>query len=47
LALEGDGLTRDAVLGHPALAALEIYPDVLDKIIKRASTIKETIGVMS
>jgi putative nucleotidyltransferase with HDIG domain len=44
----GDGeLTRDALLGHPALSALEIYPDVLDKIIKRSSTIKETIGVMS
>jgi len=46
--LAHDGvLTSDAVVGHPALAALEIYPDVLDKIIKRASVVKETIGVMS
>ena len=47
LALEDGALTSDALLGHPALAALEIYPDVLDKIIKRASVVKETIGVMS
>ncbi|HYP98545.1 MAG TPA: HDOD domain-containing protein [Polyangiaceae bacterium] len=47
LALEGGTLSSDAVLGHPALAALEIYPDVLDKIIKRTSVIKDTIGVMS
>jgi len=46
LASEGT-LTSDALLGHPALAALEIYPDVLDKILKRASVVKETIGVMS
>lgn len=42
-----DALTSDALLGHPALAALEIYPDILDKILKRASVVKETIGVMS
>ena len=47
LTAEGDTLTSSAVAGHPALAALEIYPDVLEKIIKRASLIKETIGVMS
>ena len=47
LALENATLGPEMVLGHPALAALEIYPDVLEKIIKRASTIKETIGVMS
>jgi putative nucleotidyltransferase with HDIG domain len=46
LADEGS-LTTDALTGHPALAALEIYPDVLDKIIKRASFVKETIRVMS
>ena len=43
----GAVLTSDAVLGHPALAALEIYPDVLEKIVKRAGVVKETIGVMS
>jgi putative nucleotidyltransferase with HDIG domain len=47
LASEDGALTSDALLGHPALAALEIYPDVLDKLIKRASVVKETIGVMS
>ena len=47
LTAEGDTLTSSAVAGHPALAAREIYPDVLEKIIKRASLIKETIGVMS
>ena len=46
LSSEG-ALSRDALLGHPALAALEIYPDVLDKIIQRAGVVKETIGVMS
>jgi putative nucleotidyltransferase with HDIG domain len=47
LASQDGALTSDALIGHPALAALEIYPDVLDKIIKRASVVKETIGVMS
>lgn len=47
LAIDQGALTREAVLGHPALAALEIYPDVLDKIIKRSTAIKETLGVMS
>jgi len=40
-------LTREALTGHPALAALEIYPDVLEKILNRASVVKETVGVMS
>jgi putative nucleotidyltransferase with HDIG domain len=47
LASEHVTLSAEAVLGHPALAALEIYPDVLDKIIKRSSVIQETIGVLS
>ena len=46
LSAEGT-LSSDALIGHPALAALEIYPDVLEKLIKRASLVKETIGVMS
>jgi putative nucleotidyltransferase with HDIG domain len=44
--LEG-GLTMDAMSGHPALAALEIYPDVLEKLVKRTDIIKETIGALS
>jgi putative nucleotidyltransferase with HDIG domain len=47
LALEGGELTSEAVTGHPALAALEIYPDVLDKILKRSSVVKETLGALS
>ncbi len=48
LALEGGpGLSCEAVAGHPSLAALEIYPDVLDKIVKRASVVKETLGALS
>ena len=47
LMLEGSELTSEAVSGHPALAALEIYPDVLEKIVKRASVVKETIGALS
>jgi len=47
LSAESNGLTSEAVTGHPALAALEIYPDVLEKILKRATVVKETIGVMS
>ncbi len=39
LTAEG-ALSSAALAGHPALAALEIYPDVLDKIIKRGSVIK-------
>ena len=44
--LEGE-LTSDALAGHPALAALEIYPDVLEKIVKKASVVKDTLGVLS
>ena len=47
LAETGNELTSQALSGHPALAALEIYPDVLDKIIKRAAIVKETIGALS
>ena len=44
--LEGE-VTSEALAGHPALAALEIYPDVLEKIVKRASVVKDTLGVLS
>lgn len=47
LVFEGGELSAEAVSGHPSLAALEIYPDVLEKIIKRASVVKETAGVLS
>ena len=47
LALEGGELTSEALTGHPALAALEIHPDVLDKILKRTSVVKETLGALS
>jgi putative nucleotidyltransferase with HDIG domain len=47
LAFDENALTAESVAGHPALAALEIYPDVLDKIIKRASAVRETTGVLS
>jgi putative nucleotidyltransferase with HDIG domain len=47
LAFESDALTTEAVSGHPALGALEIYPDVLDKIIKRASVVRATTGALS
>jgi len=47
LALLDGALTAEALIGHPALAALEIYPDVLDKLVKRASVVKEMIGAMS
>jgi putative nucleotidyltransferase with HDIG domain len=40
-------LTCEALSGHPALAGLEIYPDVLEKLVKRASVVKDTIGVLS
>ncbi|HEY3667872.1 MAG TPA: HDOD domain-containing protein [Polyangiaceae bacterium] len=43
---EGE-LTSEALSGHPALAALEIYPDVLEKIVKRASVVNDAIGVLS
>jgi putative nucleotidyltransferase with HDIG domain len=47
LTFAADALTPEAVSGHPALAALEIYPDVLDKIIKRASVVRDTTGALS
>ncbi len=47
LALEGNALTSEAVAGHPSLAALEIYPDLLDKIVKRAGVVKDTLGALS
>ena len=48
LAFEGGaGLSCEAVAGHPSLAALEIYPDVLEKIVKRTSIVKETLGTLS
>lgn len=37
-------LAADAVAPHPALAALEIYPDVLEKIVQRAGAVRQTIG---
>lgn len=45
--MQENELTCQSVTGHPALAALEIYPDVLDKLVKRAGVVKETIGVLS
>lgn len=47
LMLDGGELNAEAVSEHPSLAALEIYPDVLEKIIKRANVVKETAGVLS
>lgn len=47
LAFEGDALTVEAVSAHPALALLEIYPDMLEKIVKRATVVRDTTGVMS
>jgi putative nucleotidyltransferase with HDIG domain len=47
LTVQDGAPTADALIGHPALAALEIYPDVLDKLVKRASVVKEMIGAMS
>ena len=44
---EGNELSRPALSDHPALRALELYPDVLDKIIGRATVVKETIGTLS
>jgi putative nucleotidyltransferase with HDIG domain len=47
LAFAGTELTADTVSSHPSLTALEIYPDVLEKIVKRATVVKETVGVLS
>jgi putative nucleotidyltransferase with HDIG domain len=47
LVFDGNALTPEAISGHPALAALEIYPDVLDKIVKRASVVRDTTGALS
>jgi len=44
--LEGE-LTCEALAGHPALAALEIYPDVLQKLVNKAGVVKDTLGVLS
>ena len=42
LMFDGTELTPQALNGHPALAALEIYPDVLEKITKRATVVRDT-----
>jgi putative nucleotidyltransferase with HDIG domain len=47
LSVAGSALNSEALSAHPALAALEIYPDVLEKIVKRATVVQETIGVLS
>jgi putative nucleotidyltransferase with HDIG domain len=47
LSADGSALTSEALIGHPALAALEIYPEVLDKIIQRASAVNVAIGALS
>jgi putative nucleotidyltransferase with HDIG domain len=47
LAFEGAALDASTIGSHPSLAALEIYPDVLEKIVKRATVVKETVGVLS
>jgi putative nucleotidyltransferase with HDIG domain len=47
LSAEGSALTSEALSGHPALAALEIYPEILAKIIERASVVNEAIGALS
>jgi len=47
LSVESGALTSEALAGHPSLAALEIYPDVLAKIVQRATVVRETAGVLS
>jgi putative nucleotidyltransferase with HDIG domain len=47
LAFDADALTAEAMTGHPALAALEIYPDMLDKLITRANVVRDTTGALS
>jgi putative nucleotidyltransferase with HDIG domain len=40
-------LTVEALSGHPALHALEIYPDVLEKILKSAPSVREATGALT
>jgi putative nucleotidyltransferase with HDIG domain len=47
LAADGSELTSEALSGHPALALLEIYPEILEKISKRASVVNLTIGALA
>ncbi|HTA94098.1 MAG TPA: HDOD domain-containing protein [Polyangiaceae bacterium] len=47
LAFDADTLTIEKMTGHPALSALEIYPDVLEKIVKRANVVRDTTGALS
>jgi putative nucleotidyltransferase with HDIG domain len=47
LAAEGSALTSEALNGHPALALLEIYPEILEKIGKRASVVNLAIGALA
>ncbi len=45
--LDHPELDRASLVDHPALAVLEIYPDILEKILGNATRIRETTEVMS
>lgn len=47
VASEGIALSRESIGLQPLLAALEIYPDMLDKLSQRASFVQQAIGVLS
>jgi putative nucleotidyltransferase with HDIG domain len=45
--LDSPELDPEAVRGHPALEKLEIYPDLLSKILSRAESVRQAAEVLS
>jgi putative nucleotidyltransferase with HDIG domain len=46
-AFEPDRMSEEALRKHHALAPLELYPEMLDKVLGKAETIRQAAGVLS
>jgi HD-like signal output (HDOD) protein len=44
---EPERLPEDELRRHPALAPLEIYPDMLDKVLAKSELIRQASGALS
>jgi putative nucleotidyltransferase with HDIG domain len=47
LTFGSEGVSEAAVRKHPALAPLELYPEMLDKVLAKAEVIRQTAGALS
>lgn len=46
-AFEPERLPEAELRGHPALAPLELYPDMLDKVLSKAESIRQAAGALT